>query len=209
VLITNKFHEFCWSAILGTSDDRKASYGPKSIHISIMSKTMGSHRQYDTRRRCGTKPGPSRAKVGPTGPTPLADQAGFGIFLKFVFNMCQLMSARRVSNMGRQWCHKAWPPDRVKWPAGLTSRPPKPKLRPRHRLNPPINTLLFLPVEGVMKVRFSPPSQGASKFNLCRVERDARFWGPEDFLACRDSFEWLECGSFAGIHSGSTKFSKL
>jgi hypothetical protein len=41
--------------------------------------------------------------------------------------------------------------------------------------------------ESVKKVRFSP--QGASKFNLCRVERDARFCGPEDFLACRESSE--------------------
>jgi hypothetical protein len=28
---------------------KKASYGPKSIHIFIMSKTRGSHRQYDMR----------------------------------------------------------------------------------------------------------------------------------------------------------------
>jgi hypothetical protein len=41
VLITNEFHEFCSSTIKGTSDDEKAPYGQKSIHILIMSKTRG------------------------------------------------------------------------------------------------------------------------------------------------------------------------
>jgi hypothetical protein len=66
-----------------------------------MSKTRGSHRQYDTRGRCGTKPGPSQAKVGLADPTPLAGRPGFGIFSKSIFNMCQLKSARRVSNVGK------------------------------------------------------------------------------------------------------------
>jgi hypothetical protein len=38
----------------------------------------------------------------------------------------------------RRCYHKAWPP-------GLKSGPPEPQLRPGHRLNPPINTLLLLP----------------------------------------------------------------
>jgi hypothetical protein len=42
--ITNEFYEFFLSTILGTSDDGKASYGPKSLHIFIMSKTKGSLR---------------------------------------------------------------------------------------------------------------------------------------------------------------------
>jgi hypothetical protein len=55
VPITNKFHKFCWSTILGTSDDGKAQYGPKSMHIFIMAKIRHSHRQYDMRKWHGTK----------------------------------------------------------------------------------------------------------------------------------------------------------
>jgi hypothetical protein len=59
--------------------------------------------------------------------------------------------------MWERWCcHKVWPPDQVKWPPSLISGPPEPQLRPRHRLNPPMNTLLLLPTEGVEKVRLSP-----------------------------------------------------
>jgi hypothetical protein len=74
----------------------------------------------------------------------------------------------------RRCCHKIWPPSQVKWPAGLTSRPPKPQFQPRHRINPPINTPMLPLAKSVNKVRFSSP-QGASKFNLCRVEREVRF----------------------------------
>jgi hypothetical protein len=48
VLITNEFHEFCWSIISGTSNNGKAPYGPKTMYIFIMSKIRHSHRQYDT-----------------------------------------------------------------------------------------------------------------------------------------------------------------
>jgi hypothetical protein len=44
VPITKEFHEFYWSNISGTSDDEKASYGPKSIHIFLMFKTRASLR---------------------------------------------------------------------------------------------------------------------------------------------------------------------
>jgi hypothetical protein len=44
VLITNEFYEFCWYTILGTSDDGKAPYVPKSIHIFIISKIRHSHK---------------------------------------------------------------------------------------------------------------------------------------------------------------------
>jgi hypothetical protein len=47
VLITNEFHKFCWFDLSLTSDDEKAPYGPKSIHILILSKTRGVHGQYD------------------------------------------------------------------------------------------------------------------------------------------------------------------
>jgi hypothetical protein len=74
----------------------------------------------------------------------------------------QNMSSTRV-NLSRQegypmWqtrcCHKAWPPSHGKWPAGLTSGPLEPQFWPRHRLKPPINTLLLL-AKSVKKVRFS------------------------------------------------------
>jgi hypothetical protein len=39
--------------------------------------------------------------VGQAYPTPLVGRPGFGIFLKSVFNTCQLKSARRVSNVGK------------------------------------------------------------------------------------------------------------
>jgi hypothetical protein len=152
VFITDKFHKFCWFTISGTSDDRKAPYGPKSIHMFIMSKTRGRNRQYDTRGRCGTKPEPSRAKVGPVGPTPLAGRPGFGIFSKSVFNTCQHKSVRRVTIVGKV----VLPQSLVAQPSQVASRPPEPKLRPRNQLNPPINTLLLLLTESVKKVRFSP-----------------------------------------------------
>jgi hypothetical protein len=85
----------------GKSDDRKAPYGPKSIHILIMSKTRGVHGQYDTKGRRGTKLGPSQPKVGSTGPTPLASQTGPSVFPKTVFTMCQSKSVRGVSNVGK------------------------------------------------------------------------------------------------------------
>jgi hypothetical protein len=44
---------------------------PKSMHIFNMSEIRHSHGEYDTRGRCGTKPGPNQAKVGPVGPTSL------------------------------------------------------------------------------------------------------------------------------------------
>jgi hypothetical protein len=156
VLITNEFHEFCWFTISGTSDDEKASYGPKFIHIFIMSKTKGSHRQYDMRGWCGTKPGPIRATVGTTDPTSLAGRPGFGIFLKSIFNTCQLKLVRRVSNVGKWYYNKAWPPCQIKWPTNQTSGPPDTKLWPRHRLNPSINTLILFLVESGKKMRFSP-----------------------------------------------------
>jgi hypothetical protein len=101
VLITNEFHEFCWTTILGTSDDGKALYGSKSIHILTMSKTRGVHGQYDTKGRRATRPGPSRPKVELAGPTPLAGPLGPGAFPKTIFTMCQSKSVRGVSNVGK------------------------------------------------------------------------------------------------------------
>jgi hypothetical protein len=75
VLITNEFHEFCWSTILGTLDDRKVSYGPKSMHIFNMSKIRHSPREYDMRGWCDTLAhwqslGPTEKKWGRPAPHP-------------------------------------------------------------------------------------------------------------------------------------------
>jgi hypothetical protein len=86
--------------ISGTSDDGKAPYGPKSIHILIMSKIRGVHGQYDVKRQCDTRPRPSRPKVGPAGPTPFSGRLGPGAFPKTVFTMCQSKLIRGVSNVG-------------------------------------------------------------------------------------------------------------
>jgi hypothetical protein len=114
----------------------------------------------------------------------------------------------KVSNGQRRCKEETWPPSQVAWPAGLTSGPHTPILLPEHRLTPPINTTVLPTTASVKKVRFSPP-QGASKFNLCIIEREARFWGPKDFLACWESSEYLKHRSSTGSHSGSTEFSEL
>jgi hypothetical protein len=100
VLITNEFHEFCWSTISEISDDGKAPYGPKFIHILIMSKTRGVHVQYDMKGWCGKRPEPSWPKVGPGSPTPLAVRPSPGQFPKTIFTTCQSKSVRGVSNVG-------------------------------------------------------------------------------------------------------------
>jgi hypothetical protein len=112
VLITNEFHEFCWSTITGTSNERKVPYGLKSIHILIMSKTRGVHRQYDTKGQCGTRPGSGQPKVGPVGPTPLAGLPGPGIFPKTIFTRCQNKLLRGVSNVEKvmEWLNVATRP---------------------------------------------------------------------------------------------------
>jgi hypothetical protein len=66
-----------------------------------MSKTKDVHGQYDTKGRRGTRPGPSRPKVGPASPTSLADRPGPGVFPKTIFTTCQSKSVRGVSNVGK------------------------------------------------------------------------------------------------------------
>jgi hypothetical protein len=91
-LITNELHELCWSTILGTSDDEKASYGPKSKHIFNMSKIRHSNKEYDTRGWCGTKAGPNREKLGwPAPPPSLADQ----LSAPFQIPLCQRVKEGR------------------------------------------------------------------------------------------------------------------
>jgi hypothetical protein len=45
--------------------------------------------------------------------------------------------------------HETWLPGHPRWSTGLTSGPPEPHFRPKHRLNPPINTPLLLSTESV------------------------------------------------------------
>jgi hypothetical protein len=144
-----------WSAILGTSDDEKVSYGSKSMHIFNMSKIRYSHTEYDTRKWCATKPEPNRAKVGSAGPTSLADRPGVGTFSNSALPTYQGRLVHGASNVQSRCKQKTWPPDHPSWSAGLTSGPPEPHFRPKHWLSPPINTTVLLSVKGVKKVRFS------------------------------------------------------
>jgi hypothetical protein len=96
-----------------------------------------------------------------------------GTFPKNVLSMCPAEAVLNLSNAQRRCKEETWLPGQVAWPAGLTSGPHTPNLQPEHCLTPPINTMMLPPIESVKKVRFSPPSQhGASKFNLCIVERE-------------------------------------
>jgi hypothetical protein len=159
--------------ISGTSDDGKAPCGPKFMHIFKMSKIRHSHREYDMRRSCGTKPGPNRAKVGPANPPSLADWLGVGAFLNSALSTCQGMLVHGASNAQSWGGQETWLADHLSWPDGLTSRPPEPHFWTKPRLNPPINTPVLLPTKSVKKVRFS--SYSAHKFILYIVEREARF----------------------------------
>jgi hypothetical protein len=93
-----------------------------------------------------------KARAPPPRPT------GQGlVFFQNPSSTCVNLSPQEGYPMWERQCyHKSWPPGQAMWSVGLTSGPPEPKLRPRHRLKPPINTLLLLHAEGVKKVRFSP-----------------------------------------------------
>jgi hypothetical protein len=142
--MTNEFHEFCWSTISGTSDDEKALYGSKSMHIFNMSKIRNSHREYDTRGWCGTKPGPNWAKVGLAGPTSLVNRPGVGAFSNSAFPTYQGRSVHGASNAQSRFGQVSWPPSHPSWLTGLTSWPPEPHFWPKHWLNLPINTTILL-----------------------------------------------------------------
>jgi hypothetical protein len=126
VLITNDFHEFCWSTISGTSDEGKAPYGTKSMHIFIMSKIRHSHRKYDTRKWHGTKHGLNWVKVWPAGHITLPCQPWVGTFPKTILSMCPAEAVLKVSNAQRRCKEETWPPGQVAWPAGPTSGPHTP-----------------------------------------------------------------------------------
>jgi hypothetical protein len=144
------------------------------MHIFIMSKIRHNHRKYDTRKWCGTKHGLNWAKVWPTGHITLANRPCVGAFPKTILSTCSKKAVLKVSNAQRKCKEETGPPSQVAWQAGLRSGPHMPNLWPEHCLTPPINTMVLPPTESVKKVRFSSP-QGASKFNLCRVEREVRF----------------------------------
>jgi hypothetical protein len=113
--------------------------------------------------------------VQSTGSTePRCGRPCVGAFPKTVLSTCPAKVVLKVSNAERRCKEETWLPGQVAWPAGLASGPQTPNLQLEHHLTPPINTTVLRPVESVKKVRFSS-LQGASKFNLCRVEREARF----------------------------------
>jgi hypothetical protein len=128
--------------------------------------------------------------VWPADHITLVGRPCVGTFPKAILSMCPTESVLKVSNAQRRCKEETWPPDQVAWLAALTSGPHVPNLRPKHRLTPPINTTV-LPLDRKCEESevCPPPPLRASKFNLCRVEREARFLGSEDFLACRESSE--------------------
>jgi hypothetical protein len=92
--------------------------------------------------------------VGPAGHTPLAGRPGPGVFPKIVLIMCQSQSVRGVSNVRKaveQLIVAARPSFMAGWPDKWASR-----VRPEHRLTPPINTPVLPLTESVKKVRFNP-----------------------------------------------------
>jgi hypothetical protein len=133
------------------------------MHIFIMSKIRHSHRQYDMRKRCGTKHRLNRAKVWLVGHITLADRPCVGAFSKTILSTCQAEMVPKASSAQR-WCKEET------WPAGLTSGPHTPNHWPQHHLTPPINTMVLPPAEGVKRVRFSPLY--CSQVHSCRVERE-------------------------------------
>jgi hypothetical protein len=156
VSITNEFHEFCSSIISGTSDDRKAPYGPKSMHIFIMSKIRHSHKQYDMRKWCGIKHRLNRAKVWSAGHITLASQPCVGTFLKPVFTTCQSKLIRGVSNVGKavQGGNVATRPScmsgrHIKWAPCAQSLATTPPYSSYKYHDAPL-------AKGVKRVRFSP-----------------------------------------------------
>jgi hypothetical protein len=156
VLITNEFHEFYWSTILGTSDDGKAPYGLKSMHIFIMSKIRHSHRQYEMRKWRGTKYGLNWAKVWPAIHITLAGWPCVGAFLKTILSTCPAEAMLKLSIVQRLCKEETWLPGQVAWLADLASGPHVPNLRPEHCLTPKINTTMLVLAESVKRVRFSP-----------------------------------------------------
>jgi hypothetical protein len=99
----------------------------------------------------------------------------------YAFNMCHVKSVGRGSEVGKsvQLRNLANLDGRPAWQVG-----PRAPLSPKAPTYPAINTP---PTPPGRKCEFS--LQSASKFNSSRVEREARFWGSEDILACREPSE--------------------
>jgi hypothetical protein len=90
-------------------------------------------------------PGPAEPKWGRLAPPPWPVSLGLASFWNLSSTHVNLSRQKGYPTSEMWWCHKAWPSGQVKWSAGLTSGPPEPKLQPRHRLKPLINTLLLFP----------------------------------------------------------------
>jgi hypothetical protein len=86
--------------------------------------------------------GPAEPKWGQQAPPPWLVGQGLASFQNLSSTHVNLSRQEGYPMWERRCYHKAWPPGQVKWPAGPTSGPSEPKFWPRHRLNPPINTLL-------------------------------------------------------------------
>jgi hypothetical protein len=73
----------------------------------------------------------------------LASRPCVGACPETVLSTCLEEVVLKVSNAQR-WCkEETWSPCQFAWLASLTSGPHMPNLRPEHRLNPPINTLVL------------------------------------------------------------------
>jgi hypothetical protein len=143
------------------------------VHIFILSKTRHSHRQYNTRKRHGTKHGLNRPKVCPACHFTLASRPCVAAIPKPILSTCLAEAVLKVPNTQR-WCkEETWPPGQVAWSPGLTSGSHASNLWPQHRLAPPMNNMVPPPVESVKRVRFSPLE--CSQVHSYRVEREVRF----------------------------------
>jgi hypothetical protein len=97
MLITNEFHEFCWSIITGTSDDGKAPYGPKINTYLNYVQNQGCAR---TIWHEGTMWHKARAQLTQSGagrPHTRGRQARSWHIS--IFTTCQSKSVRGVSNV--------------------------------------------------------------------------------------------------------------
>jgi hypothetical protein len=95
--------------------------------------------------------GPTKPKSGRSAPPPWP--AG-QVLAPFQILLCQRVKEGQCTGYPMP---KVGADTKLGCLAGLTSGPPEPHFRPKHRLNSPINIPLLLPVESVKKVRFSPP----------------------------------------------------
>jgi hypothetical protein len=163
--------------------------------------------------------------VWPVGHITLDGWPCVGAFSKTVLSTCPEEAVLKVSNAQRQCKKETWPPGQVAWPAdradkwascaqSLARAPPHSSYK--YHGAPPGRKCEESEV-------YPPPLQGASNFNLCRVERERESQGSEgwrtswlvrsprssssvEVLSESIQVRWsflsyssVECGSSAGI----------